>query len=419
MRVVIVNRYVYPDHAATAQLASDLASALGARGIEVLMLGSQQRYDDPQARLPKRETGPGFGVRRVATTRFGRGGLLGRALDYASFYFSAGAALLGELKAGDVVLAKTDPPLLGVVVALAARVRGARQINWLQDLFPDVAVALGTPRLPAALRVLAAWLADRALTAAWINVAIGERMAERLLAAGVALERVSVIPNWPHQSPGEPLAPAASALRAALGLGRQFVVGYSGNLGRAHDSATLLDAAQRLQHHPHIQWLFIGGGHGLVQLQAEAQRLGLRHLRFAPYQPLDALADAMAASDVHLVSLKPELEGLIVPSKFFGVLAAARPTVFIGDGDGEIGRLVRGHDCGVVVAPGDGAALAAVLLALAQAPQRVAAMGAAGQRLLRQRFGRERAHADWAALIERVAAAPSRQGLAAKRGEST
>ncbi len=408
-RVVFVNRYVYPDHSATSQIVSDLAASLDAKGLEVLLVGSRQLYDDAKARLPVADRLGRIAIRRVGGTRFGRGRLPGRALDYCSFYIAVGWALLRLLRPGDIVVAKTDPPLLSVVVAMVARLRGARPVNWLQDVFPEVAVALRAPPMPGPVARVLAWLRDRSLNAACLNVAIGARMAE-YLAARAPRACFAVVPNWAHEDAVHPLSLDECELRRRLGLTDRFVVAYSGNLGRAHDYLTLYDAAQALRAHEHIVFLVIGDGAGYRALKDRAEAVGLNNLRFLPYQPLDRLADSLAAGNVHLVSLKPVLEGLIVPSKFFGILAAARPVVFIGDPDGELARVIRSADLGFAVCEGDGQALAELLLKLSAAQQDCVAMGIRGRKLLDARFSRAAAHAAWGRLIAEILAQDDSRG---------
>ena len=147
MRVIFLNRYFYPDHSATSQMLSDLAFFLAGAGHEVCVVTSCQRYDDAAAGLPLRERIDGVEVHRVRTTRFGRDNLVGRAADYATFYLAAGWRLWRIARAGDVIVAKTDPPLISVVAWLIARWRGARLVNWVQDVFPEVAEALGVRAL--------------------------------------------------------------------------------------------------------------------------------------------------------------------------------------------------------------------------------------------------------------------------------
>src|SRR5687768_11454721 len=143
-QIIFVNRFFHPDHSATAQILSDLAFDLARRNHRVVVIASRLIYDDPSRRLPAREVIGGVQVRRVATTGFGRASLLGRGADLASFYLSAGAALLAVARPGDLVVAKTDPPLLSVVAAPPVSLRRARLINWLQDVYPEVAGVLGS-----------------------------------------------------------------------------------------------------------------------------------------------------------------------------------------------------------------------------------------------------------------------------------
>jgi hypothetical protein len=255
-----VNRYFYPDESATAQLLADLAFGLAAAGAEVHVICCRQRYTDEAASLPGRETIRGVSVHRLWTTRFGRDRLLGRAVDYASFYLTCAGFLLLRLRRGDLVVAKTDPPLISVIAAFAARWRRAVLVNWLQDVFPEVASALGANPLPAPLDRLLRRLRNASLRQAAVNVVLGERMRDYVVAQGVAAGQIEVIENWADTAEMRVLSPAHSALRAHQGLQDRFVVGYSGNLGRAHEYQTLLGAAMLLSHDPGIVSRRAGAG---------------------------------------------------------------------------------------------------------------------------------------------------------------
>jgi len=372
-RLVFVNRFYAPDLAATSQMLGGVARGLAARGLEIFVVTSRQRYEDAAADLPSSQVLDSVRVRRVWSTRFGRLRALGRLLDYLSFHASALVELLWLLRAGDRVVAMTDPPMLSVTVWVACRLRRARLLNWLQDLFPEVARELGFGSIPAAVHRLLLALRDRSLRAAECNVTLGERMREYVASRGVAPARLAVIPNWADGVAIRPMAADRSQLRHRLGLDGRFVVGYSGNLGMAHDVDALLVAARELRDDASLVFLLSGGGSGMRRLQSEAHANALPNLRFLPYQAAEDLGDSLAAADVHLVSLRPELEGLIVPSKTYGVLAAGRAVTFIGDDDGEIARLLRQHGCGVSVESGE--RLAAALRTLRADPATVESMG--------------------------------------------
>ncbi|MGD9583356.1 MAG: glycosyltransferase family 4 protein [Lysobacterales bacterium] len=405
MAVVFINRFAWPDHSATSQLLSDLAAGLVARGMRVTVVASRLQYDDAQVRLPLHEVWKGVAFHRVQSSALGRARLWRRAIDYLTFYLMLPAALCKVLGRGDVVVVKTDPPLLSLLVGAFARWRGALLVNWLQDVFPEVAMRLRQPPVPVWLGFALQKLRNRSLRRAAMNVAIGQRMAETLRELGVADRRLQVVCNWAHEDAIRPLPAARSALRHRLRLDGQFVVGYSGNLGRAHDIDTLFDAAERLRDQEAIAFLVIGGGHGYQLLQERCRAASLGQVHFLPYQPIEALADAMAAADLHLVSLLPSLEGLIVPSKFYGIAAAERPIGFVGDPDGELARLIAGNDCGFSVAWGDGAALARQILASAADPARGRAQGQHARELLERDFSRAAAHARWHDLLNALTTA--------------
>jgi glycosyltransferase involved in cell wall biosynthesis len=379
---------------------SDLAFNLAERGRDVAVVGSRQLYGDPGARLAARETVEGVDVRRVWTTRFGRSGLLGRAIDYATFYPPAVLALWSLARAGDIIVAATDPPLISVPCAIVARLKGARLVNWLQDLFPEVSEALDVPLVRGPLGGVLRRLRDWSLHTASVNVVLGAIMAHRVIARGVLTHRVRVIPNWADGQAIRPLDTTDHPLRTAWGLDGTFVVGYAGNLGRAHEAATVLAAARLTQADPSIVWLFVGGGKGRPMLEQAVAEESLGGFVFRPYQPREALGAMLTAADVHLVTLRPELEGLIVPSKVYGVMAAGRPVVFIGDSEGEVARLVREHDCGAVIGAGDGAGLAAVIQALRADPDRRRALGANARAAFEDRFDKTIALGAWRAVLQ-------------------
>jgi colanic acid biosynthesis glycosyl transferase WcaI len=398
--VIFLNRFFYPDHSATSQIVSDLAFHLAASGMNVHVITSGQLYDSPRASLPKEEVVNGVHIHRMPTTRFGRSGLLGRAIDYASYYALMRHRARSLAGPGDILVAKTDPPLTSIVAMRVALRSKARLVNWLQDIYPEIAGELGVPLMRGMLGHALCQLRDHSLQLAAANVVVGERMAERLQSLGVASDRVHVIPNWSDDEALCPVRPEENPLRREWGLEQKFVVGYSGNLGRAHEIDTVLSAAALLRDHPRIVFLFIGGGHQFDRLAQIANERGLGQMfRFIAYQPQGLLKFSLSVPDVHLILLRPELEGLIVPSKFYGVSAVGKPLISVTARDGEIARLIRQYECGLVVEPGNGPALAEALISLCKDPVRVAEMGKRGRSMLDGHFTRRHAFARWEKLL--------------------
>ena len=410
-KVIFINRFFYPDHSATSQMLTDIAFGLAAKGWQVTIITSRLFYQGSVGPLPSRETIGNVEIRRTWSSSFGRDRLVGRAVDYATFYLSTAIAVLRIAQRGDITVAKTDPPMLSILIAPVAWLRGAKLVNWLQDVFPEVAQAIGVGGVPQFVYPLLRRLRDRSLKRSYANVVLGDRMRSRLIDIGVAPQRIRVIANFADGAKVKPIQAQDNALRESWGLRDKFVVGYSGNFGRAHEYQSLRSAMELLsspagrtaEAHSRIAWLFIGGGALYGELERTVASRQIVDVNFRPYQPDEQLAASLCAADVHLVSLRPELEGLIVPSKFYGIAAAGRPTIFIGDPDGEIARLIAKHGCGCTVAVGDGAALAQTIQELAADPQRCRQMGERARLAFEAEFDKSIAIGRWEELLGEVA----------------
>ena len=407
-RVTLLNRYFYPDHAATSEFLSDLSFALSRRGFAVIVITSRLRYDNPAAALPSQETEQDVDIRRVWTSRRGRQRLIGRSLDYLSFYLSAGWCLWRLARRGDVIVAMTDPPLLSLAVAPVALMKGARLVNWLQDLFPEVAEALNVGGPPAriilrTLRKVRNW----SLRSAVMNIVPGMSVAAKLKQEGIAPEHIRMIANWSDGALIVPIPPAGNQLRKDWRLNEHFVVGYAGNLGRAHDLTTIVETMTLLQQRssgstedaPPIMFAFVGGGAQRKLLEQEVLQRRLTNVRMFPYQPRENLAETLGVADLHLVSLDPRLEGLIVPSKFYGIAAAGRPALYIGSPDGEIARLIEEARCGFTVGSGDAEGLVARILDFERDPELCRSMGARARAAFEQHWDKPNALDEWEQVL--------------------
>jgi len=401
-RVIFLNRFFYPDHSATSRMLSDLAFELASSGKDVHVITSRQLYDKPGAALPAYEMTRGVHIHRVGTTSFGRSRLPGRAMDYLSFYFTAWRCALSVARPDDILVAKTDPPMISLIGMAAARQRGAKLINWVQDVYPEIAIEFGVPFLIAPVRRFLFWLRDISLRAATTNVVLGQLPAELVLSRGVPADGVTIIHNWSDEDEIVPIAHADNTLRQAWGLRDKFVVGYSGNLGRTHEFRTILSVSERFRNDDRIVFLVIGGGHQNDGLAHEVKSRGLeRSYLFAPYQDAGALKYSLGVPDVHWISLRPRFEGLIMPSKFYGIAAAGRPMISIGSKNGELGRLVEEHQCGFAIEEGDVNALESAINVLSDDHDLCAKMGQRARSMLDRCFTRREAFDRWQTLISK------------------
>jgi glycosyltransferase involved in cell wall biosynthesis len=378
LRICCFNRSYWPDVAATGQLLTELAEDLVARhGCDVSVVAGQA-LSVAAGRLPwwrpaGREMRNGVRILRANGTRFRPRGFAGRALNYVSYFLSAAVASLA-VKQADVVVSLTDPPIIGLLGLWTARRTGAKFVFLCEDIFPEVAALLEDFHNDAVNRTL-----DRVnrylLAHADAVVALGERMQRRLVEEkGADPRRIAIVHNW---ADCEAIAPAArdNAFSRAHGLTGKFVVMHSGNIGLSQNLDVVLDAAGRLRDHPDVVFVFVGDGARRRALETAAAGRGLDNVRFFPYQPKARLDDSFATADVFIVSLKPGIEGFIVPSKVYGILAAGRPFIAAVDPSCEVADIALTHRCGVLAAPGDATELAARVLALYDNRDEAAAMG--------------------------------------------
>ena len=395
-RVVFVNRYYWPDEPATAQLLTDLAEGLAGRGAEVAVIASH----DGTARVPERETRNGVEIVRVRSTRWGRRGMAAKAADYLTFALAARRALRARVRPGDWLIAMTDPPALAPIAASAARRADARLVHWLQDIHPEISLALSGTRLLAALS--GPWMRwrDVAWRRAQACVAISRDMAELVSEHGISPEHLRVISNWaPGGDTLAPIPAERNPLREEWGLAGKFVVAYSGNLGRVHALEPILAAAAQLRDEPDLVFLLIGDGPRRTALENEARRLNLTNIRFLPSQPQRRLAESLSAGDVHLVTLRAGCERCVFPSKLYGILAVARPILYIGPPACELAEAVRRSGAGLTVDINDPRALAAHLRELRVNAARRDVMAQAAARWARATGGLPTALGAWMDLL--------------------
>ena len=405
MRICFFNRSYWPDQAATGQLLTELAEDLVSRhGCDVTVVAGRPLHAarDHRGRLAgvEREARNGVAILRANGTRFRPQRFAGRAANYLTYF---GSAALAGVNIGrpDVVVSLTDPPILGLAARWAARHAGARFVFLCEDIFPEVAALLEDFHNALLNRTL-----DRInrflLRDADAIVALGDRMRRRLVEEkGADASRVSIIHNW---ADCEAITPGAkdNAFAREHGLADRFVLMHSGNIGMSQNLDVLVDAASRLTSKERIVVAIVGDGTKREALAADAARRGLTNVRFFPYTPKERLHESFAAADAFLVALKPGIEGYVVPSKVYGILAAGRPYIAALDPSAEAAGIVREFGCGLLATPGDPEALAAAIAAMHDDPTATRLMGQRARSAALQ-FDRRMAVASYFSLFQRIA----------------
>lgn len=405
--VVFCNRFYWPDYSATAQMLADLAEGLADRGWVVTVITSAGMYEGTvSTALPAEEYRNGVRILRVRSIPLQRHRLSGRVVAYLSYMIGACHRAM-RLERQDYYVAMSDPPFIIAVVLLVARLRAGRTIYWVQDLFPQLAAKLGVIHEQGIPYRVAERLAR------WVNrrcdlvVALGPRMAQALVAAGAQPRSTTWVHNWADASAIRPIPAEDNDFLDEHDLRGRFVILYSGNAGRAHTFDAVLHAARELRDDWRFVFLFIGGGSRMAELRGVAKAESLVNIRFLGYMPRERLAWSLSAASVSLVTEHPDVVGLLVPSKTYGILASGRPIIFIGDAASDVARVVREAECGVVISPENGDGLVLTLREWQADSPLVAAMGERARAAAKARYNRRHATESWDAAVTAIGGMPS------------
>jgi glycosyltransferase involved in cell wall biosynthesis len=369
MRILLLNEYFPPDTSATANMAQAVVQTLAERH-DVTVIAGRPSYD-PSEYHPyywsRIENQGRVRVRRVGSTAFPRHRMTRRVSNYLSYLSLALPAALST--PADLVMTMTDPPIVGLLGAWVAQRRRLPFVYNIRDLYPDMALGgdiVGKGRL------VEAWehMHRRALRQAARVIVLGEDMRERIAAKGVDPARIVVVRDGASLGDLAPVNghPATAAIRQNF----RFVALHAGNLGFYGAWPTLIEAARQLQEEG-IGLVFVGGGAQKSRLETMAD--GLRGVRFLAFRPAAEIPYVLAAADVHVVTVRRGLEGVVVPSKMYGILAAGRPILAVAPRTSDVARIVEEANCGRVADPDDPASVVAAVRELRAKPEALAEMG--------------------------------------------
>ncbi len=329
MKILLLNQVFYPDVAATAQYLRELATALVEQGHEVTVVCARRSYDHPEKIYPAQETWRGVNILRVYSSYFGKRAKWHRAVDFASFILCSCVRLL-FLPRHDVVVALTTPPLISFIGAWRAKLWRAKFCYWVMDMNPDEAIAAGWLRADSfAAKMLERMSRFSFRRAAWI-IALDRFMRDRIIAKGIAPEKIAVLPPWSQDQDVRFDAVGREMFRQQYRLTGKYVVMYSGNHSPVHPLDTVMAAAEQLAGDATIVFCFVGGGSEFNRVQAWAKAGKHTNVLCLPYQPLAQLSASLSAADAHVVVMGNAMLGLVHPCKIYNMLAVGAPVIYIG-----------------------------------------------------------------------------------------
>jgi colanic acid biosynthesis glycosyl transferase WcaI len=376
MKILLLNLYYPPDTSATAKMARTVVDALSIKH-EVTVLCGRPSYDPTERRswrLFRTERARRAYIIRTGSTDFPRLEMKKRVLNYLSY--AALAVPRALFVKCDVVLAMTDPPFEGIVGAFVAMLKGKPYVYNIRDMYPDMAVG-GSIVKPGTLTRIWERMHRWALRRATRVVVLGDDMRTRIIGKGVEPSRVVVVRDGAEVDPSDtPLAaPDPDVVRAIRG-NFSFVLLHAGNLGFYGAWDTLITAARTLASDG-VGLVFVGDGAQRAQMEATA--VGADNIRFLDFFPASKIPSVLAAADAHIITVKRGLEGVVVPSKMYGILAARKPIVAVAPAETDAVSLGVGRGFAAASDPDKPGELVSVVRVLAGDAEKTKRMGQAAR----------------------------------------
>jgi len=376
MRILLLNHYYPPDTSATAKMAATVVDALSERH-DVTVLCGRPSYDSPERR-PWRpwqtETAGRARIIRVGSTAYSRFQMKRRVLNYLTY--AALAAPRALFLRSDVVLAMTDPPFEGIVGAVVALLKGQPYVYNIRDLYPDMATGgeIVQPGLLARIwEVMHRW----ALRHTTHVIVLGEDMRRRIASKGIDPRGIRVVRDGTDILPSHAPEPRLDdEIIQTIRADFKFVLLHAGNLGFYGAWETLVTAVSRLQEEG-VCLVFVGEGAQRARIESLAK--GTPNVRFLSFFPASKISSVLAAPDAHVITVKRGLEGVVVPSKMYGILAAGKPILAVAVEETDVAALGAKSGFAVSADPDSPDEVASAIRSLARDRVKVQSMGRAAR----------------------------------------
>jgi glycosyltransferase involved in cell wall biosynthesis len=341
----------YPEDRSTGYFLTCIAEGL-AHLRTVTVLCAQPTYDARGQRAPKKEFRNGVTIHRCWATTFSKDHIVLRLSNLVTISLSVFFKACKTIRPGTTVLVVSNPPTLPFLMLAASRLRRAKCVLLIHDVYPDVLTAVGAIRSdsPICLLMHAAyrWLYRRMHGIIVLGRDMAHLVRNRIQPRQIPIH---VIPHWADTHAITPADPLHNELLKNLGLVHKFVVQYSGNMGRTHDIQSIITAARLLSDTPEVHFLLIGSGAQRARISRAVRDQHLENVTLLPYQRRSNLPVTLNACNVALVSLRAGMAGVSVPSRMYNIFAAGKPTLAMVPEASELGLLIRQEGIGWTVPP--------------------------------------------------------------------
>ena len=358
----VLSELYYPEETGSGYYITKIAEDIATRH-RVSVLTVQPTYAARGTKAPKDEVHHNVLIHRCRATALNKDILLFRLLNLLTISVSVFFNALRRIRKHDVVLVITNPPTLPLIASFVCKIRGAKMVLRLEDMYPEVLVAAQIIKADSAVAKIISAVQKNIYKRSDRILVLGRQMTELVHGkTGNGIEKVSLITHWADCDEIKPLPRERNTLLNRLGILNKFVVQYSGNMGRTHDLESLVQCAQILEQHRDIHFLFIGSGAKESWLRKKVSGLGLKNITILSPQPRSELITLLNACDLAIISFVRGMAGASVPSRMYNIMSAGKPILAVAEEGSEIARVLLEENIGWVVAPGSPELIAKTIL---------------------------------------------------------
>ena len=389
-RILVFSELYYPEETSTGYFMTKIAEGLSS-DFSVMAVCAQPSYSMRGERVPARELHKGVHIRRYPSTTFNKDRLVLRLLNIFSICFSSFFLAIRSIRSSDLILVVTNPPLLPFIIWLASKLRGAKFVLRIDDVYPDMLNVAGLLERGSFIYRIFEKLNLYLYKGADHIIVLGRDMYSLVLnkVGKQHHNRVHIIPNWGEIDQIYPCLRENDSLLKKLHLENKFVVQYAGNMGYPHDIESLVEAAKVLSGNQKIQFLFIGSGVKRGWLEEQIKINSLNNIRLLDPRPRSDQNNFLNACDIAVSALVRGMSGVSVPSRMYNIMAAGKPVVAIGDEDSELGIIIREEKVGWIAPPGKVNVFVNAILEAESNPDLLVAMGKRARQLVEEEYSRE------------------------------
>jgi colanic acid biosynthesis glycosyl transferase WcaI len=403
-KILVIEQNFYPEVAAAGQLMLDLCEDLVEAGYQVkVVTGNPKELFQKKIIISRRENYKGIEIVRLKNTELNKYNMIGRVINYVTFHLSISFYIIFS-ESPDLVLVLSNPPFISFHGLILKIFKKCKVIYNIQDLFPDIAIELGQLRNKTFIFILKT-LSRYIIRKMDKIVVVGEYMERKIreeVLKNMEANHIVTIHNWADGEDLKVIDKKCNYLEREWGLEGKFVILYSGNMGYLHEFDTIIFAAEDIQNKEYkdVVFLFIGEGIKKDYIRKKAEEKGLNNILFFSYQPRDRLNFSLGLANISLVTLEKGFEGMVVPSKIYGILASGRPVIGVVGGESELTEIIREGKCGKFVKIGDYMTLSRVIIEYYKNPQKCINEGMSGRKYFEKNYDRKIATKKYIKVIE-------------------